>query len=64
MVIDLVACSSKLRIISTEERNRLTLEALTDIDEGRVIDHQAVLHATDTPEPPLDSAGNLFPVLN
>jgi predicted transcriptional regulator len=25
-----------------EERHRLTLEALTDVDAGRVIDHQAV----------------------
>lgn len=25
-----------------EERNRLTREALTDVDAGRVIDHQAV----------------------
>ena len=25
-----------------EERRRLTLEALADVDEGRVIDHQAV----------------------
>ncbi|MDX8481017.1 ribbon-helix-helix domain-containing protein [Mesorhizobium sp. VK24D] len=25
-----------------EERRRLTLEALTDVDAGRVIDHQAV----------------------
>lgn len=25
-----------------EERRRLTLEAMADVDEGRVIDHQAV----------------------
>ncbi|WP_319547555.1 ribbon-helix-helix domain-containing protein [Desulfogranum marinum] len=31
-----------------EERNRLTREALADVDAGRVIDHQAVLAWTDS----------------
>lgn len=40
-----------------EERRRLTLEALADVDAGRVIDHQAVQAwadslDTDTPLPP------------
>lgn len=40
-----------------EERHRLTLEALTDVDAGRVIDHQAVQAwadslTTDKPLPP------------
>jgi predicted transcriptional regulator len=40
-----------------EERHRLTLEALADVDAGRVIDHQAVQAwadslATDKPLPP------------
>jgi predicted transcriptional regulator len=39
-----------------EERRRLTLEALADIDAGRVIDHEAVQAwaaslSTDTPVP-------------
>jgi len=39
-----------------EERRRLTLEALEDVDAGRVIDHQAVLAwaeslETDQPMP-------------
>ncbi len=39
-----------------EERHRLTLEALVDVDEGRVINHQAVQAwadslDTDTPLP-------------
>ena len=39
-----------------EERRRLTLEALADVDAGRVIDHQAVQAwadslATDKPMP-------------
>jgi predicted transcriptional regulator len=39
-----------------EERKRLTLEALADVDAGRVIDHQAVQAwagslDTDTPLP-------------
>ena len=39
-----------------EERRRLTLEALADVDAGRVIDHQAVQAwaaslDTDAPEP-------------
>ena len=39
-----------------EERNRLTREALDDVDAGRVIDHQAVQAwadslSTDTPQP-------------
>lgn len=39
-----------------EERNRLTREALDDVDAGRVIDHQAVQAwadslSTDTPLP-------------
>jgi predicted transcriptional regulator len=39
-----------------EERRRLTLEALADVDSGHVIDHQAVLAwagslDTDTPLP-------------
>lgn len=39
-----------------EERSRLTREALTDVDTGRVIDHQAVQAwadglSTDTPLP-------------
>jgi len=40
-----------------EERHRLTLEALEDVDAGRVIDHQAVQAwadslGTDKPLPP------------
>jgi len=41
-----------------EERHRLTLEALTDVDAGRVIDHRSILAwadslATDDPlQPP------------
>ncbi len=40
-----------------EERSRLTHEALSDVDAGRVIDHQAVQAwadslDTDTPLPP------------
>ena len=38
-----------------EERHRLTLEALADVDAGRVIDHQAVqawADSLDTEEPP------------
>jgi predicted transcriptional regulator len=40
-----------------EERHRLTLEALADVDAGRVIDHQAVQAwadslSTDRPLPP------------
>lgn len=40
-----------------EERRRLTLEAMSDVDAGQVIDHQAVQAwaaslSTDTPEPP------------
>jgi len=40
-----------------EERHRMTLEALTDVDAGRVIDHQAVQAwadslGTDKPLPP------------
>ncbi len=31
-----------------EERHRLTLEALADVDAGRVIDHQAVLAWADS----------------
>jgi predicted transcriptional regulator len=31
-----------------EERNRLTREALADVDAGRVIDHQAVLAWADS----------------
>ena len=31
-----------------EERRRLTLEALADIDGGRIIDHQAVQAWTDS----------------
>ena len=39
-----------------EERNRLTREALEDVDQGRVIDHQSVLAwaeslTTNTPLP-------------
>lgn len=37
-----------------EERRRLTLEALADVDAGRVIDHQAVqawADSLDTKEP-------------
>lgn len=37
-----------------EERRRLTLEALADVDAGRVIDHQAVqawADSLDTDEP-------------
>ncbi|KRP42967.1 Predicted transcriptional regulator [Pseudomonas libanensis] len=39
-----------------EERSRLTLEAMADVDAGRVIDHQAVLAwadslSTDSPLP-------------
>jgi predicted transcriptional regulator len=40
-----------------EERHRMTLEALADVDAGRVIDHQAILAwanslGTDNPLPP------------
>ena len=40
-----------------EERHRMTLDALADVDAGRVIDHQAVLAwadslGTDKPLPP------------
>ena len=40
-----------------EERRRMTLEALADVDAGRVIDHQAIQAwadslGTDTPLPP------------
>ena len=40
-----------------EERHRMTLEAMEDVDAGRVIDHQAVRAwadslGTDTPLPP------------
>ena len=40
-----------------EERHRMTLEALADVDVGRVIDHQAIQAwvdslGTDTPLPP------------
>lgn len=40
-----------------EERHRMTLEALADVDAGRVIDHQAIQAwadslGTDTPLPP------------
>jgi predicted transcriptional regulator len=43
-------------IAQEEERNRLTREALADVDAGRVIDHQAVQAwadslNTDTPLP-------------
>lgn len=43
-------------IAQEEERSRLTREALTDVDAGRVIDHQAVQAwadslSTDTPLP-------------
>jgi predicted transcriptional regulator len=40
-----------------EERRRLTLEALADIDAGRVIDHQAVQAWADS----LDTAQPLPP---
>ncbi|ETS32007.1 putative transcriptional regulator [Photorhabdus khanii NC19] len=35
-------------IAQEEERDRLTLEALADVDAGRVIDHQAVQAWTDS----------------
>jgi len=40
-----------------EERHRMTLEALADVDAGRVIDHQAIQAwadslGTDKPLPP------------
>jgi predicted transcriptional regulator len=40
-----------------EERHRMTLEALSDVDAGRVIDHQAIQAwadslTTDKPLPP------------
>jgi predicted transcriptional regulator len=40
-----------------EERHRLTLEALADVDAGRVIDHQSILAwadslSTESPLPP------------
>jgi len=43
-------------IAQEEERNRLTLEALADVDAGQVIDHQAVQDwanslSTDDPLP-------------
>jgi predicted transcriptional regulator len=31
-----------------EERHRMTLEALADVDAGRVIDHQAILAWADS----------------
>jgi len=34
-----------------EERNRLTLEALADVDAGLVIDHQAVQACLSTDDP-------------
>jgi predicted transcriptional regulator len=39
-----------------EERHRMTLEALQDVDSGRVIDHQAIQAwadslGTDNPQP-------------
>jgi predicted transcriptional regulator len=39
-----------------EERQRLTIEAMSDVDAGRVIDHQAVQEwaeslSTETPLP-------------
>lgn len=30
------------KVLSEEERHRMTLEALEDVDAGRVIDHQAI----------------------
>jgi predicted transcriptional regulator len=35
-------------IAQEEERNRLTQEALADVDAGRVIDHQSVLAWADS----------------
>jgi predicted transcriptional regulator len=40
-----------------EERHRMTLQALDDVDAGRVIDHEAVQAwadslSTNTPAPP------------
>jgi predicted transcriptional regulator len=35
-------------IVQEEERDRLTHEALADVDAGRVIDHQAVQAWTDS----------------
>jgi predicted transcriptional regulator len=40
-----------------EERHRMTLQALDDVDAGRLIDHRAILAwadslSTDTPLPP------------
>src|SRR3546814_17793564 len=32
-----------------EERHRMTLEALEDVDAGRVIDHQAITAGADSP---------------
>ncbi len=34
--------------ISEDERDRLTQEALADVDSGQVIDHQAVLAWADS----------------
>jgi len=40
-----------------EERHRMTLEALLDVDSGRVIDHQAIQAWADSlgPDKPLPS---------
>lgn len=45
------------RVDQEEERHRMMLEALEDVDAGRVIDHRAILAwadslGTDKPRPP------------
>jgi predicted transcriptional regulator len=45
---------SASRVDEEEERQRLTVEALADVDAGRVIDHQAIqawADSLDTDEP-------------
>ena len=39
---------SKAVILREEEHYRLTLEALDDVDNGRLIDHQAVVDWVDS----------------
>ena len=37
-----MAAETKVLTAQEEERHRMTLEALDDVDAGRVIDHQAI----------------------
>ena len=52
-------------VAQEEERRRLTLEALADVDAGRVVDHQAVqawANSLDTDSPlPVPHKGNPMP---